>query len=379
MVAVTGLLRQPEGNVAGEVLLLRRRRDRRVDLHLLKADGARGARVRGSLADYDALVDGLIAASDGTGKGTDVTTLADVHELFAARATRTAQQQRSWLLMWAGGAFLGLAALVMAFWSTSQSGPRTWSWTMISVATVAALLASFYILRAAPNRSALRWFGLAACPWGSWGWRWSSSSPMGDGWSRRRWWPSPRRSSWCRRSSGPTERLDIEGRSSRSSGFLHLMGRTTSEGSTQAWSHLLVADELENLRRRIHQEARAQRRASLAWATTFIIVGGLAALLSGAAGVTANQTDATDWVAALAIGGAGLTALMTAVNPGRRWEQARTLQKACESLEQEVGVVIRLDLTPSADHETARQRIEDIAIMYDSLLGLPDRPRIKRM
>jgi hypothetical protein len=59
-------------------------------------------------------------------------------------------------------------------------------------------------------------------------------------------------------------------------------------------------------------------------------------------------------------GGARLTALMTALNPGRRWEQARTLQLACQSLEQEVGVLIRLDLGRSdpRPHRTPEDRTD---------------------
>lgn len=135
--------------------------------------------------------------------------------------------------------------------------------------------------------------------------------------------------------------------------------------------------ELETLRRRIAAEALSQKVAGRWWAAVFIGVGGLAALLSGAAGVTAAQPQQgglSDWVATLAIAGAGLTALTTALNPGWRWEQAHSLYLACQSLELEVRVLLRVDF--GADGFDARERLGKIATQYDALLGVPERPRL---
>lgn len=364
------------------VLALRIKRD--LALSILEMPNPQGnqTRIRRHLADYDDTIDALITTTAIALESTDSETLGQARGLFAARLKNEAEARRSWLFVWVSGSALGLLAIVAAFW-TSLFDPLGWSWITVCLAGLGALVAALYTFRATRGLSIRANWILVALPFLVL--VVALILPLQGG-------QTPAiatvvavltvaavlggMSLWVVRHEPSEPHL----RSALSSRSLGLMRGSASSGSnTTDWNRYLVADELATLRARILQEAGTQHKASIAWATTFVLVGGLAALLSGAAGVTSTQEQWDDWVAGLAIGGAGLTALMTALNPGRRWEQARTLQLACQSLEQEVGVLIRLDLDGSdPTGVSGRQKIEQIAKMYDTLLGVPERPRLWR-
>jgi hypothetical protein len=78
-------------------------------------------------------------------------------------------------------------------------------------------------------------------------------------------------------------------------------------------------------------------------------------------------------VTVLALGGAGLTALATTLNPGRRGESAASTAASCEALAREIGVMYRLDLDAELQDKHGRRALEDILIRYDAIVGVKGR------
>lgn len=364
-----------------KVLALRIKRDLALGVLEMPHPQNDQIRVRRHLADYDDTIDALLSTPFIAQESTDSETLGQARGLFADRLKNETEARKTWLRVWVAGSALGLLAIVAAFW-TSLSDPFSWSWITVCLAGLGALVAALYTFKATRELSIRANWILIALPFLVLAV--ALILPL-----QGRQTPAVATvvavltvavlggmSLWVVRHEPSESRV----RSALTSHSLGLMRGSTSSGNeTTDWDRYLVADELENLRARILQEARTQHKASIAWATTFVLVGGLAALLSGAAGVTSTQDEWRGWVVGLAIGGAGLTALMTALNPGRRWEQARTLQLACQSLEREVGILIRLDLGGKDPSDAnGRQKIEQIAKMYDTLLGVPERPSLWR-
>ncbi|WP_157769032.1 hypothetical protein [Pseudarthrobacter sulfonivorans] len=331
--------------------------------------------IRGHLADYDRTIDALLAATAIDPESVDSQTLALVRGLFIERLKNGAKARRFWFGVWVVGSALGLAAIVAAFWF-SLFDPRGWWWITFGIAGLGALVAVLYTLKATRGLSIRANWILVALP----------ALVLVVALTLPRQTEQALAittlfavialaviggvSLWVVRHEPSQPRL----RSGLSSPLLVPSTSPGSEENRQNWNRYLVAEELAMLRDRILREAGKQHKASIAWATTFVVLGFLAAALSGAAGVTAAGQQAGLPVY-FAIAGAGLTALTTALNPGRRWEQAHALQLACQSLEQEVSVLIRLDLNGADEN---RQKIEQISTLYDTLLGLPERPRLWR-
>ncbi|MFI7482409.1 hypothetical protein ACH9EU_08315 [Kocuria sp. M1R5S2] len=363
------------------VLALRVKTDLALNILEMPNPQANQRLIRRHLADYDNTIDALITTTAIAEESIDSGTLNHVRGLFADRLKNEAKSRQLWLQVWVAGSALGLLAIVLAFRFSLFDAPG-WSWITVCLAGLGALVAALYTFRATRGMSVRGNWILVALP--VLVLVIAVVLPRQDGQTLVSATAVAiltvavlgGMSLWVVRHE-PDEPPLRSGLSSRSLGLLR--GSASSESETTDWDCYLVADEITTLRARILQEAGKQRKASIAWATTFILVGGVAALLSGAAGVTANLDQGNALIVGLAIGGAGLTALMTALNPGRRWEQARALHLACQSLEQEVGVLIRLDLggnEPKDDN--GRQKIEEIAKMYDALLGVPERPRLWR-
>jgi hypothetical protein len=107
-----------------------------------------------------------------------------------------------------------------------------------------------------------------------------------------------------------------------------------------------------------------QLRSARRWRIGHYVLGGGAALAAGGAGARN--------IPSLAILAAALTALATALNPGRQSEEKQVMADGCSSLAREIGVMGRVDLgeyTPPLD----REALEDVVDRYDSLIGAPER------
>ena len=137
----------------------------------------------------------------------------------------------------------------------------------------------------------------------------------------------------------------------------------------------VVGRELRRLRDLISEEARRHRVIARRWMVAFVAIGGAAALTSGSAAVTASSDSGADrWVVVLAVAGGGLGALATALNPGGRWEQARTVALTLTRLAHELETFIGLQ---GADlRGTGRQTVEDVVMRFDAILGVPERTRL---
>lgn len=134
--------------------------------------------------------------------------------------------------------------------------------------------------------------------------------------------------------------------------------------------------ELWRLQGRIGDEAARQAALAHRWLVAFVTIGGAAALTSGGAAVTASTGGpGQEWVVVLAVVGGGLGALATALNPGGRWEQTRTVAATCRSLAQELEILVRLDLA-TLDHSAGRAKVEEVAARFDAILGVPEHTRL---
>ena len=132
--------------------------------------------------------------------------------------------------------------------------------------------------------------------------------------------------------------------------------------------------ELRQVEMVVEDRARQERRSARGWQVAHIVVGGAAALASGAAGVvltTEAQLSGSlrTVITVLAVGGAGLTALATTLNPGRRAENAGLTSAGCEALVREIGVMTRLDLR-GYGRRGGREALEDVLDRYDALVGV---------
>ena len=367
---------------ATQETLSRHRLERDLDLSLLPVGTSRATLtgVAAAFAEYDRLIDALVRDAMRRQQPVPKGLVDKLGQLLEKKVRESLGEAHTWLGVWVAGAALGLVTIVAAFSWSSGSDDSGWEWITLCLAGLGALVAGLYTFRGATDLNPLtRWLLLAlplvvlvvaaTLPQGG-----TDDLPAAKvvvaatavallgGLSLWIVLSEPgRRIPQSARMVVPLERLLV-----------------TEPGETSAGSRRpLIKAELDELLARVEQEATSQRVQGRRWAATFIVVGGLAASLSGAAGVTATQADAeSPWVIGLAVSGAGLTALMTALNPGGRWEQARTVRLACESLAQEVGVFVRVDLGTTPDDSVGRMKIDEIALKYDALLGVPERARL---
>lgn len=156
-------------------------------------------------------------------------------------------------------------------------------------------------------------------------------------------------------------------------------GRAHADRVDQLEAELRTAEAV------VEERSRQERRSARRWLSTHILVGGLGALASAAAGVVLNaepsqqvlSQQTRSLVTLLALVGAGLTALATTLNPGRRWETAAVTAGSCEALAREIGVMTRLDLDEELEPESGprhgREALEDVLSRYDSIVGVPGR------
>lgn len=354
------------------------RRQRAAGLHLLaiRTPAVSNTRLHDALADYDTAIDGVVALAASTERPVNTTYVKEAARSLAARVHDDELSERRSLWIWVAAAGLGLAAIVVGFAVGSRTGDLGWTSASIVLAGLGAVLAATYT-----------YAGSGGFPW------WTRTVLLGlpiTVFSLTLVLPGLTVDE--RTVASLLATLVVIGLAGISTSVVWRdHNRSASSGTETPWfmsvpwqddpqensSQRPLFGELELIRRRIAEEAHAQKVAAHWWAATFILVGGLAALLSGAAGVTATQPQEgiSSWVGPLAIAGAGLTALTTALNPGRRWEQAHTLRLACRSLEQEVRVLLRVDLAVDGDVD-GRAKLEEIATKYDTLLGVPERPRL---
>ncbi len=119
-----------------------------------------------------------------------------------------------------------------------------------------------------------------------------------------------------------------------------------------------------------------EHRRAVRWQWTHILLGGAAAFASGAAAIAVTEQNLTDSLKAaigiLAISGAALSALLAALNPGRRSETAALTEEGCAALSREVIVMRRLDLADYSEEEK-REALEDVVDRFEKVIGLPER------
>jgi hypothetical protein len=354
---------------------VRRQRDAGLRLYEIASRAGSMTRIHAALIDYDTAVDELIGLAASMERTVSDVQVEQATRLLAARIKNDDSAERRWLWVWFAAAGLGLAAIVGAFSAGSRSGDLGWASASIVLAGLGALLAAGYT-----------YAGTGGSPW------WTRTLLIALPFTVFTLaLVLPGMTVEERTISSLLASLVVVGLAGVSTWIVWRDHNRSVPSTTQtplimsiprtdprqvAGTPETLIGELDMMRRRIAEEAHSQMVAARWWAATFIAVGGLAALLSGAAGVNAaqGQTGLSDWIAPLAIAGAGLTALTTALNPGRRWEQAQTLRLACQSLEHEVRVLLRVDLPGGGLH--GREKLEEIAIKYDTLLGVPERPRL---
>lgn len=388
--AVSAELREGTPTKGTQGTLSRRRLERDLDLRLL-AVGTPQAQLSGlvdAFVEYDRLIDVLVKNASLQERPVAPELVERVGQLLEKRVSADEHKIRegheeahSWLWVWGVGAGLGLLTIVTAFSWSASSDDSGWEWITLCLAGLGAVVAGLYTFRGAKDLTPMtRWLLLAAplvvlvvattLPQ-----RGTQAVPAArvvvavtvvavlgalSLWIVLRE-PGRRNLQWA-----PTSvPLDM------------LLVNELGESGADPRRIPLIRAELDELLTRVRQEAQTQRVQGNWWGATFIVIGGLSAVLSGAAGVTATQAAESPWVVGLAISGAGLTALVTALNPGGRWEHARTIRLACESLAQEVGVFMRVDLGTTADEDDGREKIDEIAVKYDALLGVQERSRLK--
>ena len=141
----------------------------------------------------------------------------------------------------------------------------------------------------------------------------------------------------------------------------------------------LLSEYLHELRVAILREATDRKTSSNRWNRSFLIVGGLAAMLSAGAGFSGLSDSLGEYVAIAALFGAGLTAFVTLVNPSQRSEKANAIALSCQSLADEIEMLLRFDLArESKDRglQYVRSQVEKVSEQFDALREVPQRPRL---
>jgi hypothetical protein len=142
-----------------------------------------------------------------------------------------------------------------------------------------------------------------------------------------------------------------------------------------------LSAELRTAESVVSSRSRREQRSARRWRLFHYVIGGAAALASGAAGVvlstaTENQLGGSlkTFLALLAIAGGGLTALVTTLDSGRRGEAAELRSASCEALAREIGVITRWDLKEELwPAQRAREALEDVLIRYEAIIGVTGR------
>jgi hypothetical protein len=129
-----------------------------------------------------------------------------------------------------------------------------------------------------------------------------------------------------------------------------------------------LARELERLEAEARHAAEAHGKSAKRWRTYQVIGGALAALLATSAGLTGMTETVHPTLAGLkALAAAAIGAAMTAMEPSRRSEEARSAHARYLSLHYHAHRVRQLDL-PTSPPEHIRKVVEELAETHDELL-----------
>ncbi len=138
---------------------------------------------------------------------------------------------------------------------------------------------------------------------------------------------------------------------------------------------------LESLRDFAIAQAYKERRLALSWLITHIFVasiGAVGAAIAGAAAIgTTNKPDSIlglppGLIAALALIGAGATALGAGLNPGHEWRAAQYRAKELDGLAREMEPMVTVDLQQYGEKsKEAREAVQYTLERLDTILGSP--------
>jgi hypothetical protein len=128
-----------------------------------------------------------------------------------------------------------------------------------------------------------------------------------------------------------------------------------------------LARELERLEAEAHHAADLHGRAAKRWRVYQVVGGALAAILATSAGITGMAEAVHPTLAGMkALGAAAIGAAMTAMEPSRRSEEARTAYTRFLALHHRAHRVRNLDL-PAAQPGEIRRIVEELAETHDEL------------
>lgn len=139
------------------------------------------------------------------------------------------------------------------------------------------------------------------------------------------------------------------------------------DASRAAPTREALARELERLKAEARHAAEAHGKSAKRWRAYQVVGGSVAALLATSAGLTGiSETVHPTLVGLKALAAAGIGAAMTAMEPSRRSEEARTAHSRYLSLHHRAHRVKHLDLphTPPTD---IRKVVEELAEIHDEL------------
>lgn len=129
-----------------------------------------------------------------------------------------------------------------------------------------------------------------------------------------------------------------------------------------------LARELARLEAEARHAAEAHGKTARRWRVYQVVGGALAALLATSAGLTGMMETVHPTLAGLkALAAAAIGAAMTAMEPSRRSEEARTAHARYLSLHYHAHRVRHLDL-PNTAPEDIRKVVEELAETQDELL-----------
>lgn len=129
-----------------------------------------------------------------------------------------------------------------------------------------------------------------------------------------------------------------------------------------------LARELERLKAEAHHAAEAHGKTAKRWRAYQVVGGAAAALLATSAGLTGMTETVHPTLAGLkALAAAAIGAAMTAMEPSRRSEEARTAHSRYLSLYHRAHRVRHLDL-PRTPAEDIRKVVEELAETHDELV-----------
>lgn len=108
------------------------------------------------------------------------------------------------------------------------------------------------------------------------------------------------------------------------------------------------------------------------WRSVNTVLGLPAAILAAVSGGTTLAGHLGIWSGVMALSAAGLSGIMTSLNPSRRWQHALSSANSYLQLQTAIRQFLTIDLASGMSYEDARKQLADLTEQRNTLLKSSD-------